>query len=257
MVWADQHCHLPTEAGDAQVVVDDAYDAGVRLLINVGVSVDNSRQAIETASVHKGVWATAGVHPHGASNGMRGLELLIERPEVVAVGETGLDYHYDNSPRPAQRDMFAAHIELANDHDLALVVHSRSAWDDVFRVFDREGMPSRTVMHCFTGGMDEAQECLDRGAFLSFSGIITFANASEIRSAVKVCPLDRLMIETDSPYLAPVPHRGHPNRPALVPVIGEAVAKIQGLDVGEVEQTTWETSLRFYNIEDFCQADCL
>ena len=171
------------------------------------------------------------------------------RPEVVAVGEAGLDYHYDHSPRPLQRQVFAAQVELANRRDLPLVVHSRSAWDDTLAVLDREGIPSRTVMHCFTGGPEEAEECLRRGAVLSFSGIVTFPKASEVRDAARICPLDRLMVETDSPYLAPVPHRGKPNRPALVGVVGAAVAEAKGLVVADVEQATWATTRLFYGLD--------
>ena len=248
MAWADHHCHLP--AGDAAgEVIADARAAGVEVLINVGTDVEDSRRAISVAGAHDGVWATAGVHPHEASGGLDGLEPLMGRNEVVAVGETGLDYHYEHSPRPVQRRVFAAQVELANRHDLPLVVHSRSAWDDTFAVLDREGIPYRTVMHCFTGGPHEAEECLRRGAVLSFSGIVTFPGAPEVRDAVRACPLDRLMVETDSPFLAPVPHRGKKNRPALVGVVGAAVADTKGLDVSDVEWATWATTRSFYGLD--------
>ena len=248
MTWADNHCHIPAVADEARALVEDAREAGVALLVNVGVSVRDSRRAIATASAHRCVRATAGVHPHNASGGIDGLEELLGSPEVVAVGEAGLDFHYDHSPRPVQRDAFARQIELAHRHGLALVVHSRSAWDDTFAIFDSEGIPPRTVMHCFTGGTDEAAECLRRGALLSFSGIITFADASEVRSAAGDCPLDRLMVETDSPYLAPEPHRGAPNRPSLVPVVGAAVAEAKCVTVEAVEQATWDTTVDFYGV---------
>ena len=248
MAWADHHCHLP--AGDAAAaVINDARAAGVEVLINVGTDVEDSGRAIAVAEAHDGVWATAGVHPHEASSGIDGLESLIGRPEVVAVGEAGLDYYYDHSPRPVQRRVFAAQVELANRRDLPLVVHSRSAWDDTLAVLDHEGMPARTVMHCFTGGPHEAAECLRRGAVLSFSGIVTFPKAPEVREAARACPLDRLLVETDSPYLAPVPHRGRRNRPALVGVVGAAVAEAKGLDVTDVEQSTWATTRAFYGLD--------
>ena len=248
VAWADHHCHLP--AGEAaEPVIADARAAGVEVLINVGTDVDDSRQAIAVAETYEGVWATAGVHPHEASGGIDGLESLLGRPEVVAVGEAGLDYHYDHSPRPVQQQVFAAQVELANRHDLPLVVHSRSAWDDTLAVLDREGMPPRTVMHCFTGGPREADECLRRGAVLSFSGIVTFPKAQDVREAAILCPLDRLLVETDSPYLAPVPHRGKQNRPALVGVVGAAVAEAKGLDVADVEQATWASTRAFYGLD--------
>jgi len=193
--WADHHCHLP--AGDAATeLIADARSAGVDVLINIGTDVEDSRRAISVAEAHDGVWATAGVHPHEASSGLDGLAALLSgHNDVVAVGETGLDYHYDHSPRPVQRRVFAAQVELANQRGLPLVVHSRSAWDDTFSVLDREGVPARTVMHCFTGGPDEAEECLRRNAMLSFSGIVTFPNADDVRDAARACPLERLLVE--------------------------------------------------------------
>ena len=248
MAWADQHCHLPF-GDEAAPVVADARAAGVEVLINVGTDVAGSLRAAQVAAGHDGVWSTAGVHPHEASEGADGLDELLDRPEVVAVGEAGLDYHYDHSPRPVQRDVFAAQVELANRRALPLVVHSRSAWDDTFTVLDREGVPDRTVMHCFTGGPQEADECLSRGALLSFSGIITFPKAEEVREAARACPLKRLLVETDSPFLAPVPHRGRRNRPALVAVVGASVAEAKGVAIDDVEAATFSTTLEFYGLD--------
>ena len=155
---------------------------------------------------------------------------------VVAVGECGLDYYYEHSPRPAQREAFAAQIALAHLHGLTLVIHARDAWDDLFDVLAAEGVPERTVLHCFTGGPDEAARCLRAGMFVSFSGIVTFKNASDVRAAAALCPLDRLLVETDSPFLAPVPHRGRPNEPALLPLVGATVAGVKGCAVEEVAE---------------------
>lgn len=247
MAWADQHCHLPP-GPEAEAVVAEARSAGVELIVNVGTDVENSRRAAAAAAANEGVWATAGVHPHEAEGGIDGLEELLAAPEVVAVGEAGLDYHYDHSPRAVQRDVFAAQIELAHRHDLPLVIHSRSAWDDTFAVLDRHGTPKRTVFHCFTGGPAEAAECLARGARLSFSGIITFDKTDDLRAAAAACPLDRLLVETDSPWLTPVPHRGSPNRPALVPLVGAAVAAAKSLPVEAVEAATWAATRFFYGL---------
>jgi TatD DNase family protein len=157
---------------------------------------------------------------------------------VVAVGECGLDYYYEHSPRPVQRTAFAAQIALAHAHSLALVIHARDAWDDLFDVLGAEGVPERTVLHCFTGGPDEMDRCLRAGMFVSFSGIITFKNAGEVRAAAARCPLDRLLVETDAPFLAPVPHRGTVNEPARVAVVGSAVAEIKGLTALELAART-------------------
>ena len=244
-MWTDSHCHISLDGVGAPAVAE-ARDAGVTRIVTVGTDAEESRAALTLARHHDGVWATVGLHPHEAVRGVESIVPVLEdalaRGEVVAVGECGLDYHYDHSPRPVQRDAFAAQIALARRHDLALVIHTREAWDDTFAVLGAEGVPERTVFHCFTGGPDEARRCLALGAWLSFSGIVTFPNASDLRSAASFCPLDRLLVETDSPFLAPVPHRGRTNRPALVPVVGAAVAGAKGLPVAAVEEATWASA---------------
>ena len=241
--WFDNHCHLGADAGE---VVARARAGGVVGMVTVGCDLDDSRAAIVTASAHDDVWATAGVHPHEASYGVEGLADLLSESKVVAVGEAGLDFHYDHSPRDAQRDVFAAQVGLANAHDLPLVIHTREAWEETFALLDVEGVPNRTVFHCFTGGPDEAHEGLERGALLSFSGIITFRTADDLRSAAAVCPLDRVMVETDSPFLAPVPHRGKANEPAHVALVGAAVAEAMGRPVNEVAEATTANARVFY-----------
>ena len=249
--WTDDHCHLhfrEAAPADVDALVAAAQDAGVERMVTVGCDVADSVAAIEAARGRSGVWATAGVHPHEAAAGIDGLEALLADPEVVAVGECGLDYFYEHSPREAQREVFAAQIALAHQHRLPLVIHSRDAWDDTFDVLAAEGTPPSTVFHCFTGGPDEARRCLDVGAHLSFSGIITFKTADDLRAAAAICPLDRLLVETDSPYLAPVPHRGKPNRPALVPLVGAAVAAVRGVEVDEIAVATWTNAEAFYRL---------
>jgi len=244
--WFDNHCHL---GDDADEVVARARAGGVVGMVTVGCDLVDSRAAVATASRHDDVWATAGVHPHEASGGVDGLVDLLADPRVVAVGEAGLDFHYDHSPRDAQRDAFAAQIGLANAHDLPLVIHTREAWDETFAILDAEGVPARTVFHCFTGGPDEAAEGLARGALLSFSGIVTFRTAEDLRAAAATCPLDRAMVETDSPYLAPVPHRGRPNEPAHVALVGAAVAEAMGRPVDEVAAATTANARAFYGLD--------
>lgn len=248
MAWIDHHCHLPP-GSEGRRLAAEARSAGVERLVTVGTGVEGSREMIALARGIDGVWATAGVHPHDAKSGIDGLEELLSQPEVVAVGECGLDFHYDHSPRRIQVDMFARQIGLANRHDLPLMIHTRSAWPETFEILDREGIPSRLVFHCFTGGVAELEQCLARGGLISFSGIITFARADELRDAVAACPLECLLVETDSPYLAPVPYRGKPNRPALVRLVGAAVAEAKGLPVDEVEAMVWKTSSVFYGLD--------
>ncbi|HEX8769756.1 MAG TPA: TatD family hydrolase, partial [Acidimicrobiales bacterium] len=209
----------------------------------VGTDGPESAKAIDVARAHPGrVWATVGLHPHQATDGIAGILPLFDTPEVRAVGECGLDYHYDHSPREVQREVFAAQVALAGNHNLALVVHTRDAWDDTFDILASEGVPERTIIHCFSGGPSEARRALDLGAYLSFSGIVTFKTAGDVRDAAVLAPLDRMLVETDAPYLSPVPHRGTPNQPVNVVLVGQAVAEARGDPVKVVENATWETT---------------
>jgi TatD DNase family protein len=247
--WTDDHCHLPEDPEAAAAVITEASDAGVPRLITVGCDVAQSTAYAALAAAHPGVvWSTAGVHPHDAKGGIDGLEDLVASGAVVAVGECGLDFHYDHSPRDVQRQVFAAQIALAKDHDLPLVVHTREAWDETLDILTGEGAPERVVFHCFTGGPDEARRCLELGGHLSFSGIVTFPSAAELRDAAALCPLDRVLVETDSPYLAPVPHRGRPNRPALVSLVGAALAEARGDTVDAVAEATWRNAEQVYDL---------
>ena len=245
--WVDNHCHLPA-GQEGFDLVRQAQAAGVERMITVGTDAATSREAIAVASACEGVWSTVGVHPHDATEGIDGIVDLLDQPTVVAVGECGLDYFYDGSPRDQQREVFAQHIALALAHDLALVIHTRDAWDDTFDILAANGVPPRTVFHCFTGGPDQARRGLDLGISLSFSGIVTFKNADELRDAVRICPLDRVLVETDSPFLTPVPHRGEPNRPALVSLVGIAVANVKGVDVETVAAASSATAEALYRL---------
>jgi TatD DNase family protein len=245
--WTDSHCHLQYD-GVTRDAIADARAAGVARIVCVGTDVERSREAIAIAADHDGVWATAGVHPHDASAGIDGVDELLTEPNVVAVGECGLDYHYEHSRRDVQREVFAAQVSLCCARDLALVVHCRDAWPDAFAILREQGVPARTVFHCFTGGQSEAGAALDLGAHLSFSGIVTFRNAAELREVAAWCPLDRLLIETDAPYLAPVPHRGRPNQPAYLPVVGAAVAVARGVDVMEIADATTANAARVFRL---------
>ena len=239
-MWTDTHCHLEDDRMDVgtDATVRAAIEAGVSTMVTIGCDAETSRQAIEVAARHPQVWATVGLHPHEAQHGTAQLLPLIDQPRVVGIGECGLDYYYEHSDRASQRKAFAEQIQLAHQHDLTLVIHTRDAWDETLDIIDAEGVPTNTVMHCFSGGPDEARKCLDRGMFLSFSGIVTFKNAEDLRDAARICTDDRLLVETDSPYLAPVPHRGKQNQPALVAVVGTAIAKLRGVAADELAALT-------------------
>ncbi len=238
--WVDSHCHVHDERipdGTAAAVAA-AAEMGVRTLITVGCDRATSQAAIAAADAHESVRATVGLHPHEAVDGVETIVDLLNTPGIVAVGEAGLDYYYEHSPRDAQRTAFAAQIQLANERSLPLVIHTRDAWDDTFEVLAAEGAPDRVIFHCFTGGPAEARRCLDVGGHLSFSGIVTFPSATEVQEAAALCPLDRMLVETDSPYLAPVPHRGRRNRPAWVPHVGESLAGLRAVEVAAIADAT-------------------
>jgi TatD DNase family protein len=187
------------------------------------------------------VAATAGLHPHDAwrfDQEWPALADLARAPGVVAVGETGFDLYYRHSSADEQERAFRAQIALAHELERALVIHTRDAWDDTFRVLTDVGVPERTVFHCFTGGPDEARRAVDLGAWVSFSGIVSFRNADDVRAAATVTPLERVLVETDAPYLAPVPHRGRANEPAWVVDVGAALAAATGRDTHEVADAT-------------------
>jgi TatD DNase family protein len=230
-VWFDSHCHVhdPRIPGGTAAAVAEAAASGVSGMVTVGCDRETSQAAIEVAASHANVWATVGLHPHDAVNGVDTIVDLFDADRVVAVGEAGLDYYYDHSPRDVQRAVFADQIRLAHELRLPLVIHSRDAWDDTFDVLAAEGVPEQTIFHCFTGGPEEARRCVAIGAYVSFSGIVTFKNAAPIQDAARAVPGDRVLVETDAPYLAPVPHRGRPNRPAWVPFVGGFVAELRGL----------------------------
>jgi TatD DNase family protein len=257
--WFDSHCHVQEEylsgedgaaadQADPAEVLARAAAAGVDRVVCIGTGAATSAQAIAVARRSRvdggalAAWASVGLHPHNATDGTDGIVELLGRElvqadhPVVAIGECGLDYFYEHSPRQVQRSAFAAQIALAHTTGLALVIHARDAWNDLFDVLSAEGVPERTVLHCFTGGPDEVERCLSAGMYVSFSGIITFKNASDIRAAAARCPADRLLVETDSPFLAPVPHRGQVNEPALLPFVGATVAEVLGCSVDEVRE---------------------
>jgi TatD DNase family protein len=259
--WFDSHCHVQeeylrsdtdggAEPADLEPVLRRATEAGVERMICIGTGAATSAQAVAVARATASsgspprAWASVGLHPHEASEGVDDVAALLAREvasddgAVVAVGECGLDYYYEHSPRAAQRAAFAAQIALAHTYELALVIHARDAWPDVFDVLSAEGVPARTVLHCFTGGPDEVAQCLHAGMYVSFSGIVTFKNAADVRAAAALCPLDRLLIETDSPFLAPVPHRGRANEPSYLPLVGEAIAAVKECTVDEVRERT-------------------
>jgi TatD DNase family protein len=257
--WTDAHCHLQDRyltdwkaEGDARDALARAHAAGVDRVVVIGTDAQSSREAlaITELSGEVEIYATVGLHPHDA---LEDLSPIIEmatagHPKLVGIGECGLDYYYEHSPRQEQRVAFARQIALATELDLALVIHARDAFDDLFDIFASEGVPPRTVIHCFTGTPSEAEACLEWGCDISLSGVVTFKNAESLREAARLVPLERLHVETDSPFLAPVPHRGRPNEPAFVSLVGEFVANLRSEDTATVRQITAENSARLFRL---------
>jgi TatD DNase family protein len=256
----DSHCHVAESEFDADrdAVLDRAAAAGVTTLVCVGATgaVDSNRPALALAGMRRGVRvvASVGIHPHDACTADdASLALLREfasAPGVVALGETGLDYYYDHSPRAAQREAFARSAAMARELELPLVVHVRDAHRDAADVLREEPLSEAGgVIHCFTGDADDARRYLDLGLHLSVSGIVTFRNADALRQAVRTIPEDRLLIETDAPFLAPVPHRGKRNEPAHVRLVAEAVAQVQGRPFEAVARTTAVNACRVFRLD--------
>jgi TatD DNase family protein len=237
----DTHCHLFLVDREPQLVVEDARAAGVGTLICAGIDPDSSRRSVELAESFRGVFATAGMHPHTASEMDRAagtaIEELLASPLVVAVGETGLDFFRMHSPKADQERNFVLHIAMAREADLPLVVHVRDAWPDVLRLLD-EGSAERVVIHCFSGDAEIALECAARGYHLSFAGNITYPKNQHLRDAAAAVALDRLLVETDSPYLAPQRLRGRDNMPSNVIATIEELAEVRDESADTVSRAT-------------------
>ena len=236
----DSHAHL-LSLEDPAGAVSRAVDEGVGRIISIGTGVESSLATMEFSRKYRGVYVSVGIHPHSASDFseevMREFEGMVEDPKVVAIGETGLDYHYMNSSREDQIRSFEAHMELAGRHGLPFVVHVRDAQEELLSMLRGADLGTRPgVIHCFSGDYETAEKYLDLGFFISFSGIVTFKRAEEVRDAAARIPIERLLCETDSPYLAPVPHRGKPNEPRNVVYVARLISELRGLSLEEFTQ---------------------
>jgi TatD DNase family protein len=252
-MWFDSHCHLDM-LGDPAGALARARSGGVTAMVTVGTDLDSSRKAAGRVDEAGGIWATAGIHPHDASSldgsALAELERLAGVPGVVAIGETGLDYYRDLSPRPVQREAFEAQIDLAVRMDKALVVHVRDAFPDAFAVMESAELPRCIVLHCFTGGPEQARRAMGLGAFISFAGNISYKGSEEMCEAARSLPLDRILVETDSPFLTPVPHRGKAkNEPAYVAIVGEALAAAIGKPIEVVADATFENAQKAFGVK--------
>lgn len=241
----DAHCHLQ-EFEDLQAVVSSASKAGITGMICAGADLESSKKAIEIANKFPGVWATAGIHPEGNQNAnvksqnlKSNLLNLLRLPKVVAVGECGL-----NTDSDEEVELFKFNIELAKETGLPLVVHCRNQFKKVFEVVDYD----KVQMHCFTGNMEQMQECVKRGWYISFGGIVTFKSSHELRAVAKAVPEDKLLIETDAPYLAPEPVRGSRNIPANVKIVAAKIAEVRSTSINQIEEVTTENARQLFGL---------
>lgn len=259
MELIDTHSHLTFEPLSADVpgVVERSRAAGVGRWITVGTSLVDSRRAVELAGRYENMYAAVGIHPHDAhsadARALDELKQVARREKVVAIGETGLDFHYNFSKQPDQKRVFEAHLDIAREVGLPVVIHSRNAFDETLEILDRcGGGLAGVVFHCFGGTADQARLVLDKGWFVSFTGVVTFKNAEATRQAAKVVPLDRMMIETDCPYMSPEPVRSRkPNEPALMVHTAQFLAQLKGVGLEDYAEATTRTAVRFFRLDGF------
>jgi TatD DNase family protein len=251
----DSHCHLdfPDFAAELEAVVARARAAGIGRLVTISTRVRRHAQVLAIAEKFADVFCSVGTHPHNAHEELdidaKALIAIAKHPKVVAIGEAGLDYHYDNSPRAAQEQSLRQHIAAARETGLPLVIHAREADADMARILKEEtgkgGFPA--VLHCFTGGRDLAFAAIDLGHYVSFTGILTFKNSAALRDIAAALPAERVLVETDAPYLAPLPHRGQRNEPAYVVETARVLAETRGVSIDDIARQTTENFFRLFN----------
>jgi TatD DNase family protein len=256
MELIDTHCHLTFEglAEDVDAVIGHSKAAGVTGWITVGTDPQHNRKAVELAEKFENMYAAVGIHPHEArtvkADTLKELRALARNNKVVAIGETGLDYHYNFSSHEEQRRVFAEHLKIAAEIGLPTVIHSREAFDETIGVLERHGGDvKKAVFHCFSGSAEQAETVLDMGFYISFTGVVTFRNAETIRGAARIVPMDRMMIETDCPYMSPEPMRKQKvNEPALMVHTAAFLAELKGMSLADFAEAVTATSREFFGL---------
>ena len=251
----DTHAHVQDEKFDEDraEVIERAMAAGVERIINIGDTIESSARAVKLAQDYSGVYAAVGIHPQEAGKMMASHDDLLaswaELPKVVAIGEIGLDYYYENCSRERQREVFVRQLDVARQMHLPVSIHDREAHGDLMEIIKKEGKGISGVIHCFSGSWEMARELLKRGWYLGVDGPLTFKNAAKLPEIVQQIPLERLLVETDSPYLAPVPKRGHRNEPAFVRFVAEKAAEIRGIVFEEFAAATTQNARDLFGIK--------
>lgn len=253
----DTHVHLDDPRLRRQLSQVLAYAAamGVARMINIGHNMESSRASLALAREHENIWAAVGVHPHSAKDfteeDMVRLENLAKDAKVVAIGEIGLDYHYDHSPRPVQREVFRRQLELARRLDLPVIIHQREAVQHTLECLAEFAPLARGgVMHCFSGSVEVMKSCLDLNLHIGLGGPVTFKNARKPKEVAAAVPLDRLLLETDCPYLAPHPHRGKTNQPGYLPLVAAEIAAIRGVSPAEIAEACWDNARALFRLPE-------
>lgn len=252
----DSHAHYDDErfADEADEIIKKAYESGVKYILNAASDIATSKKSIQLAEKYDFVYAAVGVHPHEAEHltdsAFEELKKLCHRPKVVAIGEIGLDYFYDHSPREIQKYWFDKQLKLAKHFEMPFVIHNRDSHEDIMKIIrDNAPFEKPGVFHCYTGSMEMAKELLNMGFYLSFGGPVTFKNAKKAIEVIKNMPLDRLMIETDCPYLTPEPYRGKRNNSSYVRLVAEKIAEVCEISDEEIAKISLENAKRFFRIE--------
>ena len=250
--FVETHTHLDLIKRNAQEVVKDAAEKKVTKMVTIGIDLESSKIALEFASLFEGVYAAIGFHPHESKfldeENLKELEKLAKKDKVVAVGETGLDYYWKHSNLACQMEVFKKQISLARKLNLPLIIHNREAHRDTLKILANEAKGLKILLHCFSGDLDMAKICIERGYYLGIGGVVTFNNAKKLRAIVEEVSLENLVLETDSPYLAPHPFRGKPNEPKYIPLIAEKIAEIKEVSVKEVAERTSANSKEIFGI---------
>jgi TatD DNase family protein len=247
-VFTDSHCHLTM--ADANATLERAREQGVRGFVVPGTKLDDAQQSVDIANANDDVWCAVGFHPHEAKEcddaAFATIERLAREEKVVAIGECGLDYHYDHSPRDVQREVLERHIDLSKRLNKPIIIHNRESTEDMVGILTRSD--ARGVLHSYTESLDAAKRFLDAGYYISFSGIVTFRSADSLREVARALPHDRVLIETDTPYLAPVPFRGKDNEPAFVIKVAELLASLWQKPIDYVAATTTANFERMFAV---------
>ena len=252
----DSHAHLDDRRfdQDREQVIERAQQDGITQIINIGCDLASSKRSVALAAKYPCIYATAGIHPHDAKNVppdyLEQLKKLLQQPKTVAVGEIGLDYYYDHSPRPVQKEVFIQQLNLAQEMQLPVVIHLRDAYGDFLEIMrQRERLaPVNGVMHCYSGSLVVAEECLAMGFYISLAGPVTFKNAGKLKEVARAIPLDKILVETNCPYLTPVPHRGKRNEPAYVKHVAGQIAALKGITLAAISLAVEQNTKKLFAI---------